>query len=68
MLAAIEDQQHPLVAKEGDQTGGRIAGLNQQSERRRDRVRHQQRIVLRGVSRIKALEAAEPPPAFHESM
>jgi len=47
MLAAIEDQQHPPVAKQGNQARGRIAGLNRQSERGGDRTRHQKRIVDR---------------------
>ena len=47
MLAAVEDQQHPPVSQEADQARGRITGLHQEAERRRDRARHEARIAER---------------------
>ena len=45
VLATVEDQQHPSVAEKGNETWGRIVGINQQAERRRDRARHEKRVI-----------------------
>ena len=44
MLAAIQDQKHPLVPQESDQAGDEAVGLDDKAQRRGEQAGHEARI------------------------